>query len=375
MSKKAYVAGNVLGLFAFTKEGELLVYEAFPRDTKEISEKLRTYSASTLEGKRIIEKLSGYECIFEDARVTNPAGEFLVSKLDGILKELDVSREEYENILREVSISTAKSEMKEAFGREDGLIIQAAEALADVDESLNILSERIREWYSLHFPELDKVEDHEKYARLLREFGSRERFKASSEFRELAATSAGAEIGEKDSNILSKFAEQVCTLYEFRSELDGYISYKMQEVAPNLSSLAGALVGAKLISLAGGLEKLARMPGSRIQVIGAEKALFRHLRKKGTPPKHGAIFQHPLIKTAPWWQRGRIARSFAGKIAIAARADAYSKAYIADELKDALAARVAEVRKLPEPKRMRIIRRERPQGRKNKRKKGRKWSK
>ncbi len=377
MKKQAYVARNILGVFAFDTGGERLAYEAFPRNAEEITRRLRTPIGSTPEGKRLLKQLKGYECILEEAApgagevekgAKSPEG-YLRSNLDGVLGELDYPREEYEGILREVAMLMAKVELREALGEEDRLLMQAIEALDDVDEGLNLLSERMREWYSLHFPELDaEVEDHGKYASLIRDYRSREGFEASEEFGELARRSSGGELGERDISVLSDLAVEIIRIQAFRRSLEGYISSKMEEIAQNLSALAGPLVGAKLISIAGGLEELARMPGSRIQVLGAEKALFRHIKEKGTPPKHGVIFQHPLVKTSPWWQRGKIARSFASKIAIAARVDAFSGKYVGDQLKKDLSRRVEAIRRQAEPKKMRIIRRQ-PQGRKGKKRK------
>jgi nucleolar protein 56 len=105
------------------------------------------------------------------------------------------------------------------------------------------------------------------------------------------------------------------------------------------------MIGARLLSLAGGLEELSRLPASTIQVLGAEKALFRALKTGANPPKHGIIFQHPLIHRASWWQRGKVARVLAGKLSIAARIDAYSGEYQADELKYTLDKRIEDIKK------------------------------
>ncbi len=125
----------------------------------------------------------------------------------------------------------------------------------------------------------------------------------------------------------------------------------MDEVAPNLKALVGgAKLAARLMSLAGGLKELAMMPASTIQVLGAEKALFRHLRTGAKPPKHGVIFQYPAINRSPWWQRGKIARALAGKLAIAARVDYFSGEYIGEELKKELEQRIQEIKeKYPNP--------------------------
>ena len=140
----------------------------------------------------------------------------------------------------------------------------------------------------------------------------------------------------------------------------------MKEVAPNVTALVGPLLGARLLSLAGSLEELAKLPASTIQVLGAEKALFRALRTGGKPPKHGVIFQFPEIRRSPRWQRGKIARALATKLAIAARVDYFTGRYIGDELKKKLMERIDEIKKLypkPPKRERREERRERRRGR------------
>jgi nucleolar protein 56 len=164
-------------------------------------------------------------------------------------------------------------------------------------------------------------------------------------------------IALSDEAVLRSFAGVLARLQKYRDELESSIGKQMAEMAPNLTALAGPILGAKLIALAKGLSNLARMPGSRIQILGAGRAFFKGKKKK-RPPKHGIIFQHPMVKGSPWWQRGKVARSLANKIAIAARVDAYSGGYVGEQLREELEERVERIRKQyqREPKRMRIIR-------------------
>jgi len=155
----------------------------------------------------------------------------------------------------------------------------------------------------------------------------------------------GADIGPQDMGIIQELARGYLDFHSLRSRLEEYIGEAMEEEAPNLKGLIGPLLGARLISLAGSLAKLAQLPASTIQVLGAERALFRSLRTGARPPKHGVIFQHTLIHSSPWWQRGKIARVLAGKIAIAARMDVYSGQYVADDLKESVTKRVEEIRR------------------------------
>jgi nucleolar protein 56 len=134
----------------------------------------------------------------------------------------------------------------------------------------------------------------------------------------------GAKLEAPDEALLMGFAESVCSLYERRKQIEAYIESSMETLAPNLTLLAGPMLGARLISIAGSLEKLAAFPSSTIQVIGASKALFKHLRARAPSPKHGIIYSHPFINTSPWWVRGKVARALAAKLSLAARIDFYS---------------------------------------------------
>ena len=135
--------------------------------------------------------------------------------------------------------------------------------------------------------------------------------------------SKGGNINQKDLIIISLLAENTLQLVKVRDKLVNYVKSNMNQIAPNISAVAGDTIGARLIAKVGGIEQLARQSSSTIQLLGAEKALFRSLRTGARPPKHGIIFQHDQIHSAPKWQRGKIARSLAGKIAIAARIDVF----------------------------------------------------
>ncbi len=223
--------------------------------------------------------------------------------------------------------------------RRDKLIIQVASAIADLDKILNLMSERLREWYALHFPELE-IENHEKFAKLVAEKGRRENFE-NFEF------SIGMEFDENDESSVKSFAQKVYELYRLRDRLDKYLEKMVKREMPNLHALLGHVLAARLLAAAGSLEKLAKMPASTIQLLGAEKALFRFLRSKGKtkPPKHGIIFLHPLISRAPRKKRGKIARLLAAKLAVAARMDYYTKENKGEELRKELEEKVKEVLK------------------------------
>jgi nucleolar protein 56 len=222
---------------------------------------------------------------------------------------------------------------------------------------------RLREWYGVYFPELDRlIETHETYSRLVTNLGSRENFTVENLEREnipkertqlvakAAESSMGADVAESDLEMVQALAKDVLNFYLLRKNLEEYVDRTMEELAPNVRAVAGALLGARLIAMAGSLRNLAMRAASTIQVIGAEKALFRSLKTGARPPKHGLIFQHTLLHDAKRWQRGKIARVIAGKLAIAARADAFGGHYIGDRLKADINKRIEEIQtKYKEP--------------------------
>jgi nucleolar protein 56 len=261
-----------------------------------------------------------------------------------------------QELLHEVALGISRSAIREASEQSDQLIIQAMNSLDDVEKVQNLMVSRLREWYGLHFPEAaHAIDNSQNLARIVAEGGSREQIESnpdliklvtdSSVKAELLNQSMGAEIPDQDMTMIQSLAHQILDLYQLREQLEKYLDESMQVTAPNLRGLIGPVIGARLIGLAGGIEKLARFPSSTIQVLGAEQALFRALKTGAKPPKHGVIFQHTLVHSAPWWQRGKIARILAGKIAIAARIDFYSGQYVADELKQNVLSRVAEIKR------------------------------
>jgi len=289
----------------------------------------------------------------------------LRSKIAGIAVKAGYisSLKEWAGFVNALSIQATRLKLRKVVQKRDLLVIQAIRAIDDIDKTINLFAARLREWYSIHFPELDDlVADHLSYAKIILATGERSKLSLeklkeiglgtgkSKRIVEAAGKSIGAELSDIDIKQIQSLAEIMIDLNRLRNKLTDYIGKVMVEVAPNITELVGALLGARLLSLAGSLGGLAKMPASTIQVLGAEKALFRALRTGGRPPKHGIIFQYPEIHSAPRWQRGKIARALATKLAIAAKADYFTGRYIAGELKEELLRRIEEVKKFyPKP--------------------------
>jgi nucleolar protein 56 len=239
----------------------------------------------------------------------------------------------------------ARMDVHEKLSDREALLIPAVQLLGELDTVLNGLSSRMREWYGVHFPEMGhRVREHEDYARIITKMGSRENIttkglmemslkkRDADRIEKAADTSMGATFEDVDMQIVSDFAERTLGLYKYREDLFEYISMITRELVPNIAFIAGPVLAAKLIEKAGSLKKLGMMPSSTIQVLGAEKAMFRAVKSNARPPKHGLLYQHPYVNGAPRDRRGNRARSLAAKIAIAARADLFSGDFIAEGL-------------------------------------------
>lgn len=383
---KATVVESVMGVLSFNEKNELIDNVLFSKDARKIAETLAKIDVGKIvdELAVLIERLkaNGYTFfVFENAELarnahdqlkiaaevarSSEAGELLRANLEkfavetGFVKEGDQVRD----WIHKVSVERAKMQIKTAVEKRDLVVTQAIQTLDDLDKTVNLFMGRIREWYGLHFPELDRlIEKHETYARLVSKLGRRENFKVENLEKEgllgakaeqiamVAEKSMGAHLEEFDLIQIQALCKNTLQLYDLRQSFESYMDLIMEEVAPNIKALIGSLLGARLIALAGQLINLAKMPASTVQVLGAEKALFRSLKTGARPPKHGIIFQHILIHEAKRWQRGKIARALAGKLSIAARTDAFSGKYIGEELKAGLEKRVREIQeKYQEP--------------------------
>jgi nucleolar protein 56 len=258
--------------------------------------------------------------------------------------------------LREFALGLSSSKVTEVSESPDLHIIQAINSLDEIDKIANALSSRLREWYGLHFPELDNIIDSiNGYAQIVmagkRESLTKQIFEEAG-FPEskvemlslISSKSRGGDISEVNLTIVQSIAKQILDFHDLRKKLEEHVESEMQIIAPNLSAILGTAVGARILGRAGSLKKMASMPASTIQVLGAEKALFRSLKTGSQPPKHGLLFQHTMVHAAPRWQRGKIARAVAAKAVIAARVDVYGEG-LNQTLLEKLNIRVDEIGK------------------------------
>ncbi len=379
--KKAYLAESVIGVFAFDENGEVVAKSLAPKNLDDNVEYLLRLEegAETPQLKDVLEQLKekGYAHVVvetpeigkhvakaglePEVKVAHKGALLLRDNLAkyGVENEFAEDEEKFFSLLHEILMEMTRRKLRRAAQKRDMLAVQAIRTIDDIDKTINLYVARLREWYSLHFPELDElVRDHLDYAKIVYELGHRMNItkenlvklgfseQKAEKIAEAAKKSMGADLSDFDIEYIKTLAGIILELYKLRETLEGYIEAIMKEVAPNITALVGPKLGARLLSLAGGLENLAKMPASTIQVLGAEKALFRALRTGGKPPKHGVIFQYPAIHRSPRWQRGKIARALAAKLAIAAKVDFFTGRFIGDKLKEELEKRIEEIKKL-----------------------------
>ncbi len=237
--------------------------------------------------------------------------------------------------LRDFAIQLSSSKVSKVSESPDLHIIQSINSLDEIDRITNGMSSLLREWYGLHFPELDNIIDSiSGYSQIVLA-GKRENLTEKvfedagfpeSKIEMLSVVSKksrGGDISPENLVIVQTLAKQILELNDLRKKLEEHVETQMNAVAPNTTAILGPTVGARILARAGSMKRLATMPASTIQVLGAEKALFRSLKTGSQPPKHGLLFQHAMVHTAPRWQRGKIARAVAAKAAIASRVDVY----------------------------------------------------
>ena len=290
--------------------------------------------------------------------MSNQQTDTIQSSKPKILVDSGFAKDENEAMekLREFAMQLSSSKITEVSQSPDLHITQAINTLDETDRMINNIGSRLREWYGLHFPELDNLIDSiNGYSQIVlagkRENISRENFENAgfpeSKVEMLSLVkekSRGGDITEKNLGIVQTLAKQILDLFELRKTIEEHIEEQMAAELPNITAVLGAAVGARILAHAGSLKRLSSMPASTIQILGAEKALFRSLKTGANPPKHGILFQHAIVHAAPKWQRGKIARAVAGKAAIAARVDVYG-AGLNQTLLDKLNIRVQEIGK------------------------------
>jgi len=330
-----YLCINPVGIFIFDEKNKLVKFKYFDKNPEEIAIKLEKF-----EKQEDFPELQEIKKEFKDLVIEQPnkTTEYFRENFREIVLENFKNETELNQFLNSVLIAKTKLKISK-IERRDKLIIQTVSSLNDLEKILNTMCERLREWYGLHYPELD-VKDHEKFAKLIVEHGDRTNFKDFE-------TSMGMELKKDDVKVLQEYAKQLKELYDLRKQIEKYLEKIVPEEIQNLNTLLGSTLAARLLASAGSLEKLAKMPSSSIQLLGAEKSLFKFLRgrERDRPPRFGLLYLHPDISTSKRELQGKIARALSSKLTLAARADFYTKKDISKKLLEDYKKKLKEILK------------------------------
>ena len=282
-----------------------------------------------------INKLPGLKFDIVSDQTVNPIYRAIKEHLCSLVS--GISEDDLAKMALGVAHSLSRHRLKFSPDKVDTMIVQAIGLLDDLDKELNTYSMRVKEWYGWHFPEMAKIiSDSLAYARVVKAVGFRSSFKDTDlsdllpedlelAIKHAAEMSMGTDITELDLQNINLLNDQIISLTEYRSQLSTYLRNRMQAIAPNLTVLVGELIGARLIAHSGSLLNLAKQPASTIQILGAEKALFRALKTKHNTPKYGIIYHSSLIGQASPKFKGKIARTLATKLALCLRVDSLTE--------------------------------------------------
>ncbi|MEK6827774.1 MAG: hypothetical protein AABX78_00330 [Nanoarchaeota archaeon] len=305
-----HLFSNILGIFVFDEKFEVV--------DKILFNSLEDYK----DREKFIEQMKNKHKTFKEPDE---------NALEKIL--LFFKNEKFFNEFYDKNLQLTKYDIKNSVNN-NTLIAQAINSVEELDKAINLLVKRLREWYGLYNPEFSiATESHERF---VEEILEKEKTELLKGIQVKLNDSIGADLEQEDLEPIRSFTSQIHNLYQLRKAQIEYISILMDELCPNTKAVCGVLVGAKLIEHAGSLKKLSEMPASTIQILGAEKALFRHMKTGAKPPRHGIIVHHPLIAKAPDRMHGKIARTLADKIAIASKVDYFQGQFIGDKLKKEL---------------------------------------
>ena len=304
-----YLKTRWFGVFLYDDE-KIIEAKLFPKDADEIF--LRLYKIQNGELLDEEKEFKKYEPVVDEKRLRQ------IGKI-GKVKDIELKAVDYGYslaLLKDACIKLAEKKIKEKEEKRENRISQAINALDEIIKIENIINERLTDWLGFF-----NCEDAAKL-----KIGD-------------------GKLNELEEENIKKLAEISSSLKDARKKLEKYIEKAMEEIAPNVTRIIGYKIAARLLLAAGGIAKLATMPAGTIQLLGAEKALFRHLKDGSKPPKHGYLFMHELVRKAPKNKRGKVARLLATKIAIAAKADAFTHNYIAEELIKEVERRYNEIMK------------------------------
>ncbi len=326
-----YISLSPIGLFAHDNKGELVDSVIFTDLNKAKEQFIAAMDKQqTDEEAQLIKKIEkkDKEIIFEIPKegyvnqFPNISGDTVRQNLPKLAQSTGFCKNPSDlyNHIHSLNMGITRAAVKKA-STGDRFLIHAVNTIDELESSANMLAIRLKEWYALYFPELiENTRSNEKLASIISSDAHRDKISPED-----AKDTIGADCPEQDIIPMHRFATEIHNIYLHKKELEEYILKKSKEIMPNASELISPMLAARFLAIAGSLEKLSKFPSSTIQVLGAEKALFRHIRGNGTSPKHGIIFQSPLVNQASRKTRGKVSRMLASKLSIAFKMDYFDK--------------------------------------------------
>jgi len=308
------------GVFLLDAEGGVLAQSLFPRDAEEIARRLDAIrTGALLDEESEVAPGDGELVVAEPRQLSLPGSALLPVGAMPPPPPAPAALGFQPDLLRQASLAHAAKAVREALPPDQPVML-LLRAMDLLEKRASQEMELLRYWYGFHFPELAALVDEATELDLIRLTPRREELVAMHP--ELDPhTEPGRPLSDAEVAAIRDLAADVAAARMASADVRAILEVEMAKVAPNVTVLAGALVGARLINLAGSLERLSRLPSSTVQLLGAERALFLHLSESAPAPKHGVLFQHPSVHSSPPWLRGRVARTLAGKVSIASRAD------------------------------------------------------
>jgi nucleolar protein 56 len=314
-----YLYSNILGTFVFSQNFQVREKILFKKEEL-LKINTQMQNGEVLDSEKVfLEKFKA---------IKNLRKEPDEKELEKVFTALD----EYKQQLYENNLYLTKIQIRESI-TPDLLIIQASCSIDEMAKSINLLVKRLREWYSYELPEAENIfEDNYKFAEVVSEKTRKE-----LEHELKINVSMGMQLETKDAHAIKELALAIVALAKEKEKMEKYLEILMRKNCPNITEVAGFAIGAKLLSIAGSLRNIVLMPSSTIQLLGAEKALFRHMvNKNAKPPKYGILFQHQLIQKIDKVNRGKVARMLADKILLAAKLDYFKGTFLGDKIKKEL---------------------------------------
>lgn len=322
-----YLFSNCLGVLVLNPDFTVV-------ETVKIADLSKDFTGWFDEEKEVVKKYSKDELFYLGNKKEKLQGIKLTQdpkKISALVNFLKTKKEE----LYRINLIQTKIKVRESVN-EDLLIMQAINSIEEINKAINMLSKRLREWYELYNPEFSKsLESHEKFVELILEKDKEELLRQINLKKEL---SMGADLKESDLNAVKNLAAQIRSLFGLKTKQEAYLESMMKSYCPNITAIAGSIIAAKLLEHARSLKKLAEFPSSTVQLLGAEKALFRHMKTGSKCPKYGVIINHPLVSNAGK-DKGKASRALADKLSIAAKVDLFKGEFIGDKLKKGLEER------------------------------------